>query len=209
MHFYLTPAILRFVSRKLQWRCSGENNEIYLTFDDGPIPVLTPYILEELEKYQAKATFFCVGDNIRKNPKIFEEVVDAGHAIGNHTFNHLKAWRHSSLDYFDNVKKCQLLIDQNLPSRLPPLFRPPYGQITRKLISQLGKQYQIVMWDVLSYDFSNDHTPSKSLKKIQKYTRPGSIVLFHDNYKAEEKLRFMLPRYLRYFHDLGYKFKKL
>lgn len=209
IQFYRTPGILRLLANDLIWKIPVSNKEIFLTFDDGPIPGLTEYVLQELRTYKAKATFFCVGDNIYKHPEIFEKVIDQGHAIGNHTFNHLKAWTAEKNQYLLNVDKCQQIIQRKYQIEPKPFFRPPHGQITRKLISDLKDQYKIIMWDVLSYDFSTTQSPEQSLKKSIHKTRPGSIVVFHDNYKAESKLKFMLPGYLKHFSNLGYSFKKL
>ncbi len=197
------------MSKHLYWRIPVSENEIYLTFDDGPIPRLTEYVLDLLEAFDAKATFFCVGDNIRKHPEIFRKVIESGHSIGNHTYHHLKAWSTDFNKYLDNVFKCEQIIKGNTKTSGQKFFRPPYGQITRKAVSALKGDYKIIMWDVLTYDFDNRQSAEKSLSKAIRSTNPGSIVVFHDNYKAEEKLKFMLPRYLQHFSDLGYKFKKL
>jgi peptidoglycan/xylan/chitin deacetylase (PgdA/CDA1 family) len=209
LHFYRTPPFFKFFSKHLEWKIKTDKKEIFLTFDDGPIPGLTPYIVDQLEEFGAEATFFCVGDNVTKFPEIFKLVVEGGHAVGNHTFNHLKAWSTSMTAYLENVQKCQGVLIENGLASGRPLFRPPHGQITPRSINALKQTYRIIMWDVLSYDFSKTHSAEKSLDKIIKMTRPGSIVVFHDNYKAEEKLKYVLPKYLRHFSELGYRFKKL
>jgi len=209
VHFYRTPGILRLLSKQLHWKMPVEEKELFLTFDDGPVPGLTEFVLQQLNKYNAEATFFCVGDNIRKYPDIYNSILDHGHETGNHTYNHLRAWSTDQEHYLLNVKKCQEIIDKHGDKKARPLMRPPHGHITRKLISELKHQYKIVMWDVLTYDFDAKHSPEAGLKKSIRKTRPGSIVVFHDNYKAESKLKFMLPRYLAHFNELGYKFKKL
>lgn len=208
MHFYRTPYILTLLSNYLLWKVPTTSKEIYLTFDDGPIPQLTEYVLDLLKEFGAEATFFCVGDNIKKHPEIFCEVLKQGHAVGNHTFHHLKAWSTNNKSFLENVEKCDSMINDtgNEPSSL---FRPPHGQISPKLINDLKNGHKIIMWDVLTYDFNKQHPPEFSLKKAIQKTRPGSIVVFHDNYKAEKKLKYMLPRYLEHFSDLGYEFKKL
>lgn len=208
-HFYRTPSLLRLLFKDIHWSIPTAGKEIYLTFDDGPIPGLTEYVLDQLQSYDAKATFFCVGDNIRKYPQIFRKVIDGGHRVGNHTFNHWRAWQHSEKIYLENVSKCQGIINNEIGEQNSPLFRPPYGQITKKLIHALKEKYEIIMWDVLAYDFSDKHKKEKSLKKAIASAGPGSIVVFHDNYKAEHKLKHMLPGFLNYFSDLGYRFKKL
>lgn len=210
LHFYKTPYLIKKVFGNLTWDVETKQKEIFLTFDDGPIPVLTEYVLNELEKFEARATFFCVGDNIRKYPEIFQKVCEKGHAIGNHTFNHLKKW-YTNLDaYLENVDKCRQIIELNDPRpEIQPLFRPPHGQMSPATIRKLKCQYKIIMWDVLAYDFDKSHTAVQSLAKSIDHTRPGSIVVFHDNIKTEEKLKYMLPRYLDHFTSLGYKFNKL
>lgn len=201
---------MKKVSRNLIWDVQTTAKEIFLTFDDGPIPGLTDYILRELEHFEAKATFFCVGDNIRKHPEIFQKVYKKGHAIGNHTFNHLKKWQADLNTYLENTEQCRKIIETYLPGKTPEqLFRPPYGQVSPAAIRNLKKNYKIIMWDILTYDFDEYHTASESLTITIKHTRPGSIVVWHDNYKAEKKLKYMLPRYLEHFSALGYKFTKL
>ena len=190
------------------WNIPAKEKTIYLTFDDGPIPHLTEYVLGQLDEYDAKATFFCVGDNIKKHPKICEEIVKRGHALGNHTFNHLKGWSTSNDDYKQNIELCQTQIAQ-FQQQAKPLFRPPHGQITFNQIQHLKEKYQIIMWDVLAYDFDSSHSAHNSLQKSMKFTESGSVVVFHDNYKAEEKLKYMLPRYLKYFAEKGFCFKNI
>ncbi len=202
--------MVKKISRNLIWDVETSNKEIFLTFDDGPVPELTEFVLNELNKYGARGTFFCVGDNIRKYPGIFQKVCEQGHAIGNHTFNHLKKWDTILDAYLKNIEKCRQIME--LYCLLPKeqqLFRPPHGQMSPATIRELKSQYKIIMWDVLTYDFDKSHTAEQSLARSIKYTRPGSIVVFHDNVKAEEKLKYMLPRYLEHFAALGYKFNKL
>lgn len=209
VHFYRTPRALSLLFNDLMWKISTKDKEVFLTFDDGPIPGLTEYVIDQLNDYNAKATFFCVGDNIRKYPQIFKMLIENGHGIGNHTYNHLKAWKVNSNTYIENVFKCQDIIKDTIGKDEVTLFRPPYGQITMKLINTLKNDFEIVMWDVLAYDFSKKHTSEKSLHRTISSTGPGSIIVFHDNYKAEDKLKYMLPRFLSHFTDSGYKFKKL
>jgi len=209
LHFYQTPGIFRRLSKDLVWKIPASKPEIYLTFDDGPIPGLTEFILEILADFDARATFFCVGDNIFKHPAICDKVVKSGHLIGNHTYNHISGWATQHKLYFKNIENCQSFISRHQDTLSQPLFRPPYGKISKSQIKILRDKYQIIMWDVLTYDFDKSHTPQKSLEKIIYGTKPGSIVVFHDNYKAENKLKYMLPRYLKYFAEKGYTFKKL
>lgn len=191
------------------WQIPVSQPEIYLTFDDGPVPDLTSFVLGVLEDFKAKATFFCVGDNIAKYPDICRKVVDSGHQIGNHTFNHLSGWATKNNDYFENIEKCQCQIAKYQDLKYKSFFRPPYGKITKSQINGLKHNYHIMMWDILAYDFNDTHKPYKGLKKMIEHTQPGSIVVFHDNYKAEKKLRYMLPRYLAHFREKGYTFKRL
>ncbi len=197
-----------------------EANDLFLTFDDGPIPGPTEFVINELKKHNAKATFFCIGDNVGKYPTVFEKILAEGHEIGNHTFNHLKGWSTNLQKYMDNIAMCDQQITnyksqtpQQPASILQPpvsrLFRPPYGRITSSQIKALKNQYQIVMWDVLTHDYSKSISPEKCLKGAIKATRPGSIIVFHDSLKAERNLTYVLPKFLDYFTSLGFKFKTL
>ena len=206
LHFYKTPNLLKKISKDLVWDIPGSSKDIYLTFDDGPIPDLTEYVLDILDDFEANATFFCVGENIFKYPAICHKVIEKGNVIGNHTYNHLKGWSIKNSQYLINIEKSHKLISKYQKSE-KPLFRPPYGQITRSQIKNLKEMYNIIMWDILAYDFDNTHSPLKSLDKMIRLTKPGSIVVFHDNYKAEDKLKYMLPRFLKYFKERGFNFK--
>lgn len=204
MNFYRTPFFVPWLYPTLTWRLPTAEKIIYLTFDDGPVPGATEFVLETLNQFNAKATFFCIGDNVRKHPNIFRKVVAGGHAIGNHTFNHLKGWSTPLAKYVENVE----LFNEQLSlvnCQLPTLFRPPYGRITRAQIAALN-QYKIIMWDVLSYDYSKLGNVENQLKGTIKATRPGSIVVFHDSFKAEPKLQYILPRYLEHYANAGYSF---
>ena len=182
----------------------SDEQVLYLTFDDGPIPEVTEFVLDTLEKYNAKATFFCVGDNVLKHPSIFEKVRSQGHSIGNHTFNHLNGWETSDENYLVNVAKC----DQQL-SLQTDLFRPPYGRIKKSQAEKILLTKRIVMWDVLSGDFSPDISPERCLAKTIRHTTTGSILLFHDSMKARKNLEYSLPRVLDHFGNKGYDFHKL
>lgn len=188
-----------------------EDKVLYLTFDDGPIPDITEYVLEELDHYQAKATFFCVGDNIFKYPAVYRKILEKGHQTGNHTFNHLKGWKTGDEDYLLNIQRCQQEMDLHLDIAQSPsdLFRPPYGLIKRSQIKQIRDQYQIIMWDVLTGDFNKDLSCEKCLHKAIKYTQQGSIIIFHDSIKAERNLKYALPRFLDHFKNKGYRFEVL
>lgn len=218
MLLYRTPAFLPWIFSNLLWRMQTKAKEIYLTFDDGPIPGPTEFVLDTLKEFNAKATFFCIGDNIRKHPEIFQQVIGEGHAVGNHTFNHMKGWGTSTEKYVSNVELCANEMSKTLPSlgyqiyQQPGtnfLFRPPYGRIRPKQINALKGKYQIVMWDVLTSDYSISQSPEACLKGSIKATRPGSIVVFHDSLKAERNMKYALPRYLEYFVKQGYFFKEL
>lgn len=193
----------------------SQEKKIYLTFDDGPVPGPTEFVLETLNQFNATATFFCIGDNVRKHSQVFTKIVDQGHAIGNHTFNHLKGWSTPLQTYLDNVQLCnEILTTYRLPlthnhSPNYQLFRPPYGRITSKQINALKETYRIIMWDVLTQDYLPNMTPDKCTRGTIKTTRSGSIVVFHDSYKAERNLMFTLPRYLEFLVTEGYTFGKL
>lgn len=206
MYLVKSPWLLKkFYSNQLLWNLSRKEKTIYLTFDDGPIPIVTPFVLETLKKFSAKATFFCIGDNIEKHPDIFLQIKAEGHAIGNHTFNHLKGWITKDEDYVSNVLKCQRLTQTNL-------FRPPYGRIKKSQIKSIKAHLphlNIVMWDVLSGDFDLDLSPQKCLQNVIKYTGNGSIVVFHDSLKAQTRLEYTLPRALEHWTNQGFKFKTL
>jgi peptidoglycan-N-acetylglucosamine deacetylase len=204
---FRTPFVLPLLYPQLVWKVAIQEKKIYLTFDDGPVPNQTEFVLETLNKYHAKATFFCIGDNIRKHPDIFNEIVKAQHSIGNHTFNHIKGWNHTTKEYVDNIELCDKQFSINgIPATVNPLFRPPYGRITRKQISALSN-YRIIMWDVLTYDYYASCSPEKCLKGSIGATRPGSIVVFHDSMKAGRNMQYTLPRYLQHFSEKGYSFE--
>lgn len=197
-----TPKWLKLLYPKLLWEANAANRCIYLTFDDGPIPIVTPFVLNILKQHNAKATFFCIGDNVCKHPAIFEQVKNEGHAIGNHTFNHLKGWKTEDNIYLGNFLQADKLLDTKL-------FRPPYGRIKRsqvKLLQQAKPGIQIVMWSVLSADYDATKSPEQCLDNVIKNTRPGDIVLFHDSLKAQERMEYALPRAMEYWSEEGYTF---
>jgi peptidoglycan/xylan/chitin deacetylase (PgdA/CDA1 family) len=201
-----TPFVLPWLYPSLTWRMPSEEKNIYLTFDDGPVHGPTEFALDELKKYSAKATFFCIGDNVHKHPEIFSKIIQGGHAVGNHTFNHLNGWKTASSIYLQNVKKCDDILNSHTTST--KLFRPPYGRITRNQIKLL-EGYTIVMWDVLSVDYARSLSAERCLRNTIAATRDGSIVVFHDSYKAEKNMTHALPRYLEHFTSKGYSFKTL
>jgi peptidoglycan/xylan/chitin deacetylase (PgdA/CDA1 family) len=201
-----TPFVLPWLYPSLTWRIPSEEKNIYLTFDDGPVHGPTDFAIDTLKQYSAKATFFCIGDNISKHPDVFRKIVSEGHAVGNHTFNHLNGWKTSSSIYLENIKKCDDVLSSHASST--KLFRPPYGRITRNQIRLLAS-YTVVMWDVLSVDYAKSLSAERCLRNTIAATRNGSIVVFHDSYKAEKNMTHTLPRYLEYFSSKGYSFKTL
>lgn len=183
------------------WNQARGKHTLYITFDDGPIPEVTPFVLDTLERYQAKATFFCIGDNVRKYPDVFAQVKAGGHAVGNHTFNHLKGWVTEDDVYINNYKKADQLLDTHL-------FRPPYGRIKRsqiKLLQQCRPDIKIIMWDVLSGDFNIMLNPEKCLHQTLKHAGNGAIIVFHDSLKAFDRLEYVLPRALEIWKSKGYQ----
>lgn len=203
-----TPFLLPLIyPSSLLWRVPTAHNSIYLTFDDGPVNGPTEFVLDVLGRYNALATFFCIGDNVRKHPEVFRKIVTAGHGVGNHTFNHVNGWKTPDADYFKNIELCEDQFAESGSERVAiPLFRPPYGRIRRTQIRGLTK-YRIVMWDVLSVDYDKNLSPERCLKNTIAATRPGSIVVFHDSYKAEKNLTYALPRFLEHFSSKGSQFK--
>ncbi|WP_374951499.1 polysaccharide deacetylase family protein [Mucilaginibacter sp.] len=206
MYLVKTPWLLKKLYPNLIWDAKPQATRcIYLTFDDGPIPIVTPFVLNILKKYNAQATFFCIGDNVRKHPAVFEQVKAGGHAIGNHTFNHLKGWDTPNNLYLDDFVQADKLINSQL-------FRPPYGRAKRKQVKLLKAAkpgLQIVMWNVLSGDFDVNLSPERCLSNVVDNTAAGSIVLFHDSLKAFDRLEYALPRAMEYWSAQGYEFKSL
>lgn len=192
-------SFLKLIYPKAVWKINTIEKIIYLTFDDGPIPGLTEWVLDELKKFDAKATFFCVGSNILKNPDIFERIKQEGHMVANHTMYHPRGFKTESLNYINEVEDCRKIVKNDL-------FRPPYGQLKRSQYKALlDKGFKIIFWDVISYDYEKISEKACANNVILN-TKPGSIVLFHDNYKAEKNLRYSLPLYLKHFAHLHYKF---
>lgn len=211
MNFFKTPLLLKRLYPSLTWDRYAEDSrssekKIYLTFDDGPIPDLTPWVLTTLNSFGARATFFCVGDNISRHSDLYQRIVDEGHQIGNHTYHHLDGWKTSNFHYLRNVLQCEKLVSQ---IRKRKLFRPPYGKIKLKQIQQLASRYDIIMWDILSGDFDPNFNHEVCLEKCQQHTQPGTIIIFHDNYKAQKNLTYVLPRYLEHFSEQGFTFATL
>jgi peptidoglycan/xylan/chitin deacetylase (PgdA/CDA1 family) len=196
-----SPFFLRWFSPQyLVCDLPGSGRVIYLTFDDGPIPEATPEILSILEKYNVKATFFMVGDNVKKNPSVFAQVKESGHAIGNHTFHHLNGWKTPPGAYVEDVMRCE-------PYFQSKLFRPPYGRFNLSQYFLLRKQYRFILWSVLTWDFDRRTSPEECLQYALDNTTEGSVVVFHDSVKSIENVRYALPRFLEHFLKQGYEFR--
>ncbi len=207
-YIHKTPTWLKKLYPSLTWDYKDRpGNNIYLTFDDGPIPEITEFVLDTLQLFDSTATFFCVGENIHKHPKVAEAILEEGHTIGNHTYNHIKGWGTPNQHYVDNISKCQSAI--NAIGESGKLFRPPYGRIGPNQIRQIRDTYEIVMWDVLTGDYNASLSSQEILRSIIKATRPGSIVLFHDSVKAYPRMKEVLPAYMSYFLAQGYSFERL
>lgn len=192
------PEILKSVIKNVVWRINPAKKVIYLTFDDGPNSRVTPLVLDILDRFEVKATFFCVGENVSRFPDVFDEVKRRGHTVGNHTFNHLKGFEYSTDDYVRNVKKASEFIDSRL-------FRPPHGQIKPSQIKALKDDYRIIMWDFITYDYDKRIEPEKIIAEVKKRSRNGSIVVFHDSLKAEKNVLQVLPEALRFWKENGYE----
>lgn len=216
-----TPKFVQQIFPKRVWSLPHNKNSVFLTFDDGPITEITSWVLDQLKKHNAKGTFFCIGNNIQKNPMVFEKIISEGHTVGNHTFNHLNGWKTNTETYINNCFLFEKVLKQfkydnsqltsnNYRDHNSLLFRPPYGKITSKqskILQQKG--YKIVMWDILSADFDIQVSKEKSLQNILKYIQSGSIILFHDSLKAQKKLKYLLPKVLDYIKEKGFDCKAI
>lgn len=191
---------LRWIYPRATWRMNKHEHAVYLTFDDGPIPEATPFVLDVLKKHNIKATFFMVGDNVRKHPLIYERVKAEGHQIGNHTFNHISGFKHSIKTYSDNAEKANTYLHSHL-------FRPPHGWMRLTQYARLRKKYRIVMWDLVTRDYSKWMTAEDVLNNVKRYTRNGSIITFHDSLKSIEKLKTALPQAIIWLKEQGYEFR--
>jgi peptidoglycan/xylan/chitin deacetylase (PgdA/CDA1 family) len=221
MSFYWikTNFFIKKIFSNYIWDLPNREKKIYLTFDDGPTPEITEWVLDQLKTYQAKATFFCIGNNIEKYPSIFSKILNEGHSIGNHTFNHLNGWKNSTENYLHNIALCKSELrlrsvpdnhNCKLQTEHCKLFRPPYGKIKTaqsKKLRQLG--YKIIMWDVLSADFDQTITPEKCLENVLLSVKTGSIIVFHDSVKAFQNLEHTLPKALQILKEKGFVFDKL
>jgi len=194
-------SIFKNLSRNLIWEVKTNKKEIFLTFDDGPHPTITPQVIKILNEFGVKATFFCVGENVKKFRDTYKLIVESGHKAGNHSYNHLSGWKTSNHEYYNNIELASNLIKSNL-------FRPPYGRIALSQIKPLSKKYKIIMWTVLTYDFDNRVSKEQCLKNSIK-TKPGSIVLFHDSDKAVDNMIYALPLFLKHFLNKGFTFSTL
>lgn len=196
------PAFLRIFYPSLLWQKPAGEYKMYLTFDDGPHPELTPQVLDILDEYHAKATFFCVGDNVQRYPEVYQQLLQHGHKTGNHTFNHLNGWRTPLNLYYENVNACREVVDSDL-------LRPPYGRITPSQIQTLKKEYQIIMWSVLSYDFDSETSPEQCLEYVINSAEDGAVIVFHDSSKSATNMLYALPKVLKHFTGQGFSFETL
>lgn len=195
------PWFYRVLFPGVTWRIPDEKEKcVYLTFDDGPIPEVTPWVLDVLDKYGVKATFFCVGDNVRKHPEVFRMVLERGHRVGNHTFNHIQGLRFLTKNYLKNVRRADDYIHSNL-------FRPPHGHMRVPQLLFLRRKFHIVMWDVVTRDYSPHMTPRGVFNVVKRYTRNGSVIVFHDSLKAERNMREAMPRAIEWLLKEGYTFR--
>ncbi|MFI8378463.1 polysaccharide deacetylase family protein [Leeuwenhoekiella sp. NPDC079379] len=207
-----TPKLVKRLYSKYIWDKIITNNTeriIYLTFDDGPIPEVTPWVIDTLKEYNAKATFFCIGENVFKNPTTFKYLKNSGNSIGNHTYNHLNGWNTETTTYISNFLKAEALMQSKLSS-IQKIFRPPYGKIKKSQAKEiLTRGYDVIMYDVLARDWDHSINEQKCLENVLRNTENGSIIVFHDSLKAERNMRYALPKVLKHFSELGYKFKGL
>ncbi len=206
LYWIKTSSFIKRLFHKQVWSIPNNEQKIYLTFDDGPTPEVTPWVLSILKENNIKTTFFCIGKNIENNPDIFNQIISEGHSLGNHTFNHLNGWNTSTKDYIKNIELCENL----LPKNKSKLFRPPYGKISIKqsrLVRRLG--YKIIMWDILSADFDQTISPEKCLENATQKVTTGSIIVFHDSVKAYKNLEHTLPRAIVHYKERGFVFDVL
>ncbi len=202
MYLSKTPRLLKALYPTLTWDFRDQKGKVFLTFDDGPIPEVTPYVLSVLAEFKIKATFFCIGDNVRKHPTVFQQIIDAGHSIGNHTFNHLNGWKTSNSEYTENTMLCE----SHFKSQI---FRPPYGRIKRSQIKSLQNRFKIIMYDVLSGDFDTKIDAEKCYQNVVQNTSDGSIIVFHDSLKAFPNMKDALPKVITTLLKQGYSFHSI
>ena len=197
-----TPTLIQFFFPSLLWSKKRDKKILYLTFDDGPYNMLSPFILDELKKYKAKATFFYLGSKAEKYPQLIKRCKDENHKIGNHTYSHPNGWKTKNSRYYQDIEKANKLLNSNL-------FRPPYGRIKPSQINHLKKYYKIIMWDILSWDFDKKTSAEECYNNIIKNTKSGSIIVLHENEKSAKNVKEVLPKILSYFSSQGFKFEKL
>jgi len=196
------PSLLTRALHRMTWDLHGEHREVYLTFDDGPTPVVTPWVLDRLDEAGAKGTFFCLGRNVDKHPEIYNMILTGGHSVGNHSYSHLKGFRSSIKRYMEDIDLASDMIDSKL-------FRPPYGRIFPGQVKAVLEQYDIIMWDVLSIDYNSGLSGERVLKNVTQNVKPGSIIVFHDSDKAADNLYHALPRTLDFLREEGYSMKSI
>lgn len=196
------PKLFHLLYPKAVWNIRQAEKVVYLTFDDGPVPEVTPWVLDLLKQENIQATFFCVGENVQTYPEVFQQIVEAGHQTGNHTFNHLQGMKCSRDTYLANIEKADQLIGSKL-------FRPPHGLLKRSQYRQLKNRFRLIMWDVLSRDFDQKISPEQVCQNVLTYTRPGSVIIFHDSLKAEKNIKGALPRVIRELKNQGYQFDRI
>lgn len=202
MFKHTIPSIFPLIAPNLTWKVKTNDKVLYITFDDGPHPTITPLVLNILDEYNAKATFFCVGENVTKYPDIFNQIINKGHAVGNHTYNHVKGWQTSDAAYLENIKKAAEVIPSNL-------FRPPYGRIKPSQIKLLKDHYRIIMWSILTRDYDKRLNPHNTIKQLNKLIKSGDVIVYHDSEKAQQNMLIMLKGVLQNFHQLQYTFKAI
>ena len=202
MYLPKTPEIAKKIFPKLTWDNHQSDNSVYLSFDDGPTPEITDWVLDQLERYDAKATFFCLGKNVVLYPEIFERIRNNGHTVGNHTYNHLNCWQTDKKRYLLDIESCSRVFHSKF-------FRPPYGKLKPGVRSAIRKDYEIVMWDIMAYDFDQSVSPEDCARNVIEHVHPGSIIVFHDSLKAEKNLRKALPAVLEDFKRRGLQMKAL
>jgi peptidoglycan/xylan/chitin deacetylase (PgdA/CDA1 family) len=206
-YFVKTPKVVKHIFNNWRWKFTDEEKVIYLTFDDGPTPEITAWVLSELKKYKAKATFFCLGKNVANQPNLASAIITEGHTIGNHTHNHINGLHTTASKYLTDVIYAENAILKTTKIK-PNLFRPPYGKFKISQSKQLRKKgYKIIMWDVLSADFDTSISSEQCLNNVIKNTENGSIITFHDSKKANDNLTYVLPKVLKYYSEKGFVFK--
>jgi peptidoglycan/xylan/chitin deacetylase (PgdA/CDA1 family) len=196
------PSLLTRALHKMTWDLHGDHRNVYLTFDDGPTPVVTPWVLDRMEEAGAQGTFFCLGRNVEKHPEIYNRILIGGHSVGNHSYSHLKGFRSSVKRYMEDIDLASDMINSKL-------FRPPYGRILPRQVKAVLQQYDIIMWDVLSIDYNARLTGERVLQNVTRHVKPGSIIVFHDSDKAADNLYYALPRTLEFLKDAGYSMKSI